>query len=55
MSYANCSGLGMLLGRHIVYVDGHLSILETLLGLDDLWGKTVVAKLDHFSDYMIAY
>lgn len=55
MSYAHCSGVGMLLPKQIVYTDDLLKILETLLSFDVSKYKTVSAPLSHFSSYMVAY
>ena len=55
MSYSNCSLLGSLLPKRIAYVDGDLNVLEYLLSLDNLFAKQVTAKVDHFSDYVVAW
>jgi hypothetical protein len=55
MSYRNCSGLGMLLSRKIVYTDEGLNLLEILQSLDLSREKLVSAPLKHFSRYAIAY
>ena len=55
MSYSNCSLLGNLLPKRIAYVDGDLNVLEYLLSLDNLFAKRVTAKVDHFSDYVVAW
>jgi hypothetical protein len=55
MSYRNCSGLGMLLPKKIVYTDERLSLLEILQSLDLSAAKLVSAPLAHFSRYAIAY
>jgi hypothetical protein len=55
MSYRNCSGLGMLLPKKIVYTDERLSLLEILRSLDLPAEKLVSAPLAHFSRYAIAY
>jgi hypothetical protein len=55
MSYANCYGLGMLLPKTIVYTDGGTRILEQLLSLDNIFTKRVTGRLEHFSDYAIAW
>jgi hypothetical protein len=55
MSYRNCSGLGMLLPKKIVYTDERLSLLEILRSLDLPGEKLVSAPLSHFSRYAIAY
>ena len=55
MSYANCSLLGKLLPKHIAYVDDHLNILYYLLSLDNLFAKRVTGKVNHFSEYAMAW
>lgn len=55
MSYANCSLLGKLLPKRIAYTTDNLQILYYLLSLDNLFGKYVTGKLNHFSDYAIAW
>jgi len=55
MSYANCNLLGKLLPKRIAYTDQGLNILYYLLSLDNIFTKRVTGKLDHFSDYVIAW
>ncbi|HJS43961.1 MAG TPA: hypothetical protein VJ755_10855 [Gemmatimonadales bacterium] len=55
MSYTNCNLLGTLLPKRIAYIDGELNVLEYLLSLDNLFAKRVTGKLDHFSDYVVAW
>jgi hypothetical protein len=55
MSYKNCSGLGMLLPKKIVYTDNLLNLLEILKSLDLSGQKLVTAPLEHFSRYAIAF
>ena len=55
MSYSNCDLLGKLLPKRIAYADDALSIISYLLSFDNLWGKRVTGKLDHFSDYVVAW
>jgi len=55
MSYANCSLLGKLLPKRIAYTTDNLQILYYLLSLDNLFTKYVTGKLNHFSDYAIAW
>ncbi len=54
MSYANCNTLGLLLPKRVAYVKGQ-SILEYLPSLDNLFAKRVTGKLDHFSEYAVAW
>jgi hypothetical protein len=55
MSYANCSLLGKLLPKRIAYTDNNLNIISYLLSLDNLLSKYVTGKVNHFSDYVIAW
>ena len=55
MSYANCNLLGILLPKHIAYVDDDLNILYLLQSLDNLGAQKVTGKVDHFSDYVVAW
>ncbi len=55
MSYSNCSLLGKLLPKRIAYTDDNLNILSYLLSLDNLFSKYVTGKVNHFSDYVIAW
>ena len=55
MSYANCDLLGKLLPKRIAYADDALNIITYVLSLDNLWGKRVTGRLDHFSDYAVAW
>ncbi len=55
MSYANCQGLASLLPRRIVYIDGNLNLLEVLESVTNLREREVSARLEHFSDYAVAW
>ena len=55
MSYSNCSLLGKLLPKRIAYTDDNLNILTYLLSLDNLLSKRVTGKVNHFSDYVVAW
>jgi hypothetical protein len=55
MSYANCNLLGYLLPKHIAYVDDDLNILYLLQSLDNILTQKVTGKVDHFSNYAIAW
>jgi hypothetical protein len=55
MSYANCNLLGSLLPKRIAYIDRNLSILELLRSVDDMANRRVSARLEHFSDYAVAW
>jgi len=55
MSYANCSLLGKVLPKRIAYTDDNLNILYYLLSLDNILSKRVTGKVNHFSDYVIAW
>jgi hypothetical protein len=55
MSYSNCNLLGKLLPKRIAYTDDNLNIITYLLSLDNLLGKRVTGKVNHFSDYVVAW
>jgi hypothetical protein len=55
MSYANCNLLGSLAPKRIAYVSGGLDILYYLLSIDNLLAKKVTGRVDHFSDYAVAW
>ena len=55
MSYSNCSLLGKLLPKRIAYTDNNLNIISYLLSLDNLLSKYVTGKVNHFSDYVVAW
>ena len=55
MSYSNCSLLGKLLPKRIAYTDDNLNIISYLLSLDNLLSKWVTGKVNHFSDYVVAW
>ncbi len=55
LDYGNCSGLGTLLPKSIVYTDDLFHILQILQSVDDKAGKKVSASLRHFSRYAVAY
>ena len=55
MSYANCNLLGKLLPKRIAYTSDLLQILEYLLSVDNLLGKNVTGRVNHFSEYVIAW
>ncbi len=55
MSYSNCSLLGYVLPKRIAYTDDNLHILSYLLSLDNLLSNRVTGKVNHFSDYVIAW
>jgi hypothetical protein len=55
MSFKNCSGVGMLLPKKLVYIDEGLNLLE-ILSTTTVWSKQeAVAELRHFSRYAVAY
>ena len=54
-SYANCNLLGILLPKHIAYVDGDLNILYLLQSLDNIGAQKVTGQVNHFSDYVVAW
>ena len=55
LSYANCSGLASLLPKRIAYTSHDLVILAVLPSVDDIVTQTVTGRLEHFSDYAIAW
>jgi hypothetical protein len=56
LSYANCSVVGSLLPKQIVYTtDDLLTILDVLKSLDDPLSQQVTGKLNHFSEYAVAW
>jgi hypothetical protein len=55
MSYSNCSLVGFLLPKHIAYVDQKLNILYLLQSVDNLLTQKVTGKVDHFSEYAMAW
>jgi hypothetical protein len=55
MSYANCNVLGRVVPKRIAYVDDGLNILTYLLSIDNLWSKRITGRLEHFSDYVVAW
>jgi hypothetical protein len=55
MSYANCNLLGVLLPKRVAYVSDGLDILSYLLSIDNLFAKQVTGRVDHFSNYAVAW
>ena len=55
MSYANCNLLGSLAPKRIAYVGDGLGIISYLLSLDNLFAKRVTGRVDHFSNYAVAW
>jgi hypothetical protein len=55
MSYSNCNLLGRLLPKRIAYTTENLEILYYLLSLDNIFSKRVTGRVDHFSDYVVAW
>jgi len=55
MSYANCNLLGRLLPKRIAYVGDALNILSYLLSIDNVLGTKVTGRVDHFSNYAVAW
>ena len=55
LSYANCSLVGQLLPKRIVYTTDLLQILQWLISLDQPLGRRVSTHLEHFSRYAIAW
>jgi len=56
ISYANCSLTSGLLPKHIAYTSDDLKqIFEMLDGVVNTSNRTVTSKVDHFSDYVLAW
>ncbi len=55
MSYANCNLLGSTLPKQIAYTTDALEILYYLLSVDNPPSQTVTGRLEHFSEYAIAW
>jgi hypothetical protein len=55
MSYAHCSGAWIPVPRRIVYLDRDLELLEVLESMTDIVDRRVSTRLDHFSDYAVAW
>jgi hypothetical protein len=55
MSYANCDLLGSTLPKRIAYIDSNLNILELLRSVDDFANRRVSTRLEHFSEYAVAW
>ena len=55
LSYANCPLLGSLLPKRVAYTTDLLAILSYVPSLDDLLGRKVSGKLEHFSRYAVAW
>jgi len=55
MSYANCNLLGKLLPKRVAYVGDALNIISYLLSIDNLLATKVTGRVDHFSNYAVAW
>jgi hypothetical protein len=55
MSYANCRGLGLIVPKHIALTTDLLQILELLQSIDNIFARTVSARIQHFSTYAVAW
>ena len=55
MSYANCNLLARLLPKRIAYVDDDLDILYFLLSIDLFRFRFVTGRVEHFSQYAVAW
>src|SRR5256885_14917758 len=55
MSYAHCSLLGKILPKRIAYTTDALTILRYGLSPGNPFGKYVTGRLNHFSNYAIAW
>jgi hypothetical protein len=55
MSYGNCNLLGKILPKRVAYTDDALTIVTYVLSVDNLFSKNVTGRLNHFSNYAIAW
>ena len=55
MSYANCNLLGSILPKRVAYTSSDGAILDYLPSLDNVFTQTVRGKVQHFSEYAIAW
>src|SRR5947199_3015194 len=55
MSYANCNLLGKILPKRIAYTNDALTILSYVVSLDNLFANYVTGRLNHFSNYAVAW
>ena len=55
MSYANCNLLGRLLPKRIAYVSDALNLVSYLLSIDNMLGTKVTGRVNHFSNYAVAW
>jgi hypothetical protein len=55
MSYANCNLLGLPVPKRIAYIDDGFNILYYLLSVDHILTQSVRGRLDHFSEYAVAW
>jgi hypothetical protein len=55
MSYQGCNLLGSLAPKRIAYTNDVFEILEYLLSFDNLWSQNVTGRVEHFSEYAIAW
>jgi len=55
LSYSNCTLLGRLLPKRIVYTTDLLELINTLPSIDDLLHRRVSAPLEHFSRYAVSW
>jgi len=55
MSYANCDGLGAFFLKRVAYVSPGLDLLDILPSIDNWFNQKTTGKLEHFSDYVVAW
>jgi hypothetical protein len=55
MSYANCNLLGSLLPKRVAYISSDFVILDYVPSLDNVLTQTVRGKVQHFSEYALAW
>jgi hypothetical protein len=55
LSYAGCNLLGSFAPKRIAYTTDVFEIIEYLLSFDNLWTRRVTGRVQHFSEYAIAW
>jgi len=55
LSYEGCNLLGSLAPKRIAYTNDVFEILEYILSFDNLWSQKVTGRVQHFSEYAIAW
>ena len=55
LSYEGCNLLGSLAPKRIAYTTDVFEILEYLLSFDNPWSQKVTGRVQHFSEYAVAW